>query len=90
MRIEVSKLGKQAEALASFLEPRLSAKVSRSESKIELEAAPDRGTLSNRFVKTYVKRFLHNTGARELFRVIADDEGLRIVRVGEAAAEAGA
>jgi hypothetical protein len=87
MRIEVSKLGKEAAALASFLEPRLAGKLSRGDSGLELDTDSEGAAPNTQRVKTYIKRFLHNTGLRGRFRVIADQEGLRIVQVGKAAAE---
>ena len=80
-------MGKEAEALASFLEPRLGLKLSRSDSTLELAPGPEEAAPATRLVKTYIKRFLHNAGIRKQFRVIADEDGLRIVELGKASGE---
>lgn len=74
MRINSGKLEKPEE-LADFLQKRIGENVKVDGSLIELG---EKNNLKARQVKTYIKRFLHNRGLRERFRVLVNKDEITL------------
>lgn len=75
MRINSGKLEKPEE-LADFLQKKIGGKVKVDGSSIEFEEL--KNSLKARHVKTYIKRFLHNKGLRERFRILVNKEEITL------------
>jgi hypothetical protein len=81
LKILLGNLKDKAAELATFLEPRLGTKAKVSGSDMEIEDSSMREGVKPRHVKTYVKRFLFQTGQRKAFRVLVQGRELRIVEL---------
>lgn len=81
MKIILGNLKDKADELVVFLEPRVGTKPKASGSEIEIEDGALREGVKPRHVKTYVKRYLFQTGQRKAFRVLVEARELRLVEL---------
>jgi hypothetical protein len=80
MKVILGKL-ENAEELAGFLEKRTGVKPKVENGIIEIQEE------NSRKIKTYIKRYLHNRGLRERFRVLVRGEELTLQMVEEESQE---
>ncbi len=81
MKILLGNLKDKADELVVFLEPRVGTKPKASGSEIEIEDGAIREGVKPRHVKTYVKRYLFQTGQRKAFRVLVEARELKLVEL---------
>ncbi len=81
MKILLGNLKDKADELVVFLEPRVGTKPKTAGSEIEIEDGEIREGVKPRHVKTYVKRYLFQTGQRKAFRVLVEARELRLVEL---------
>ncbi len=81
MKIILGNLKDKADELVVFLEPRVGTKPKVAGSEIEIEDGAIREGVKPRHVKTYVKRYLFQTGQRKAFRVLVEARELRLIEL---------
>jgi hypothetical protein len=81
LNITLGTLKNKRDELATFLEPRIGAKLSVSGDSLEVEDASIRAGVRPRHVKTYIKRFMYMQGVKKNYRVFVSGGELTIQEI---------
>jgi len=76
--IDVSELESEGSHLSDFLKSRIRASITFEDSVLVVDSEEEK--LSSRDIKAFVKRFLHHRGLSEAYRVIEENEIVRITK----------
>jgi len=76
--IDVSELENEGSHLSDFLESKIRASITFEGRVLVIDSEEEK--LSSRDVKSFVKRFLHHRGLLEAYRVIEENEVVRITK----------
>jgi len=79
LKIELGDLKDKSEDLANFLEKRLKLKPSIEASSLVLDDAKSKVKLKKSLLKTYLKRYLHINDLRKSYRVLVEEDKIRLV-----------
>ena len=76
--IDVSELESEGSHLSDFLKSRIRVSITFEGSVLVIDSGEEK--LSSRDVKAFVKRFLHHRGLSEAYRVVEENEVIRITK----------
>lgn len=79
LKIELGDLKDKGEDLANFLEKRLKLKPSIETSSLVLDDAKSKVKLKKGLLRTYLKRYLHINDLRKSYRVLVEEDKIRLV-----------
>jgi len=79
--VELGDLKDQASSLTPFLERRLGSSVKIDGGELVIEDVENRPTAKSSLIKTYLKRYLHNSGLREKYRIFVEKDRVKVVKV---------
>jgi hypothetical protein len=82
MKIVLGDLKKMKDEIMPFLEKKLSTKPSFEDDVLTFEEN-DNKRFNIQNVKTYLKRFLHNNGLRDSYRILVNQRTIKMVKISD-------